>query len=106
MPIYEYECQQGHRFELRQGFHDDPAKACVECQQPVRRLLSPAGIIFKGSGWYITDSRSSSGRGGSENGETSSTKNESPTETKSETKSEAKPAAPENKSDTKAGAAA
>ena len=104
MPIYEYECQQGHRFELRQGFHDDPAKECVECQQPVRRLLSPAGIIFKGSGWYITDSRSSSSR--SESNDGASTKSETPSETKSETKSEAKPAASESKSEAKAGAAA
>ncbi len=60
MPIYEYECQVGHRFERRQSFHDEPLRECVECGQPARRLLSPAGIIFKGSGWYITDSRKGS----------------------------------------------
>jgi putative FmdB family regulatory protein len=70
VPIYEYQCDAGHRFEKRQGFHDDPLRECAECGQPARRLLSPAGIIFKGSGWYITDSRKPASS--SENGSSSS----------------------------------
>jgi putative FmdB family regulatory protein len=58
MPTYEYACNScGHRFDVRQGFHDDPIAICPECGANVRRVLYPAGVIFKGSGWYKTDSR-------------------------------------------------
>ncbi len=58
MPIYEYACGScGHRFETKQRFSDDPITTCPECGQSVRRVLHPAGIIFKGSGFYINDSR-------------------------------------------------
>src|SRR4051812_23764310 len=57
MPIYEYLCEStGHRFEVRQSFSDDALTECTECGAPVRRVLHPAGVIFKGSGWYINDS--------------------------------------------------
>ncbi|MBC7232886.1 MAG: zinc ribbon domain-containing protein [Chloroflexi bacterium] len=58
MPIYEYECESCRiRFERFQHFKDEPLKECPECGGPVHRLLQPVGIIFKGSGFYITDSR-------------------------------------------------
>ncbi len=61
MPIYEYACTScGHRFELRQSFSDEPITDCTECGARVRRVLHPAGVIFKGSGWYATDSRKAS----------------------------------------------
>ncbi len=61
MPIYEYEClNEGHRFEKWQSIQDEPIKTCPVCGSPVRKIFHPAGIIFKGSGWYITDSRKSS----------------------------------------------
>ena len=61
MPLYEYECQEcGLRFERRQSFSDEPVKICPECEGPVVRLIQPAGIIFKGSGFYVTDNRSKS----------------------------------------------
>jgi putative FmdB family regulatory protein len=60
MPIYEYECAAcKHRFERSQRFSDPPVSECPVCGSPVRRVLFPAGIVFKGSGWYITDSRKS-----------------------------------------------
>jgi putative FmdB family regulatory protein len=60
MPIYEYECAACKtRFERSQRFTDPPLTACPECGGSVRRVLYPAGIVFKGSGWYITDSRKS-----------------------------------------------
>lgn len=60
MPIYGYECKEcGVRFERRQSFSDDPITVCPECEGEVRRLLEPAGIIFKGSGFYVTDNRGS-----------------------------------------------
>ncbi len=58
MPIYEYECSAcKSRFERMQRFSDPPVTECPECGSAVRRVLFPAGIVFKGSGWYITDSR-------------------------------------------------
>jgi putative FmdB family regulatory protein len=57
MPTYAYECERcGHRFELLQGITDPPRQRCPECRGKVRRLLLPGGgLIFKGSGFYITD---------------------------------------------------
>ena len=61
MPTYEYECTEtGRRFELLQGMDDDPLGSCPECGGPVRRLISGgAGLIFKGDGFYVADSRGS-----------------------------------------------
>lgn len=60
MPTYEYECREcSVRFERMQRFSDEPVKTCPECGGPVRRVFHPVGIVFKGSGWYITDSRKS-----------------------------------------------
>lgn len=56
MPMYEYACQTGgHRFEVKQRFDDAPLVACLECGAPVKRVIFPAGIVFKGSGFYKTD---------------------------------------------------
>lgn len=57
MPIYEYECDKGHRFEKMQSFSEPPVKRCPRCNAKAERLLSPPAVIFKGEGWYITDSR-------------------------------------------------
>ncbi len=85
MPIYEYECTaEGHRFEKWQSIQDEPIKTCPVCGSPVRKIFHPAGIIFKGSGWYITDSRKSSS--GAVTGEA---KSESKSESKSEKSSDA-----------------
>ncbi len=60
MPIYEYECGQcRHRFEMRQGFEDEPQAACPRCEGEARRIFHPAPIIFKGKGFYVTDHRPS-----------------------------------------------
>lgn len=70
MPTYEYECKSnGHRFEVRQSFSDKPLTDCVECGEPVRKVFSAAGLVFKGSGYYVTDTRSPKG---SSNGSSSS----------------------------------
>jgi putative FmdB family regulatory protein len=58
MPIYEYECRVCHqRFEKLQSINDEPIRVCPNCGGETRRVLQPVGVIFKGSGWYITDSR-------------------------------------------------
>ena len=60
MPIYEYECTHcHHRFELKQGFHDKPQADCPQCKKKAKRVFHPAPIIFKGSGFYVTDHRKS-----------------------------------------------
>lgn len=62
MPTYEYECQQcGHRFEEFQSITAAPRQTCTEagCAGPVKRLISTGGgLLFKGTGFYITDYRS------------------------------------------------
>jgi len=79
MPTYEYGCKNcGHRFEELQRMSDDPITVCPQCgEKTVKRLVSGgAGLIFKGSGFYITDYKnknSSPGNGnGMKNGSTSS----------------------------------
>ena len=59
MPTYEYECMHcGHVFEEFQSISDEPLKECPQCKKEVRRLISAGmGIIFKGSGFYVTDNR-------------------------------------------------
>ncbi len=59
MPTYEYECPKGHAFEVFQRMTDDPFAECPECGAGARRKISGgAGFLFKGEGFYITDSRS------------------------------------------------
>ncbi|MCD6289844.1 MAG: zinc ribbon domain-containing protein [Anaerolineae bacterium] len=61
MPVYEYECEAcGLRFERVQSFSDEPLTTCPECGGHVHRVIYPVGIIFKGSGFYVTDNRSKS----------------------------------------------
>ena len=61
MPTYEYRCQKGHEFEVFQRMSEPPVDKCTECGAPAERKLSAgAGILFKGSGFYITDYRSDS----------------------------------------------
>lgn len=55
MPIYEYKCENGHVFDIMQKMAEDPLTQCVECGAPVRKVLQPVGISFKGSGFYSTD---------------------------------------------------
>lgn len=62
MPIYEYECLHcGHHFDVKQGFHDKPQAECPQCQKKAKRVFHPAPIIFKGSGFYVTDHRKDGG---------------------------------------------
>ena len=62
MPIYQYACPDcGNRFELKQKFTDNPVKKCPRCGRfHVYRVVGQVAVAFKGTGWYITDSRSSS----------------------------------------------
>ena len=55
MPIYEYGCEAGHRFEVKQKMSDPPLTRCRVCARPVSKLISAPAISFKGTGWYVTD---------------------------------------------------
>lgn len=60
MPTYQYRCTEcGEDLEVVQSFHDDALTVCPNCQGKLRKVFSPIGIAFKGSGFYKTDSRSS-----------------------------------------------
>ena len=56
MPIYEYQCDScSYHFEVKQSMKDDALTTCERCGKSIRRLISSPGIMFKGSGWYVTD---------------------------------------------------
>ena len=64
MPTYDYRCQScDSRFEVWQKITDEPVETCPTCGGPVRRVLYPVGLVFKGSGFYKTDHRDSNGAG-------------------------------------------
>src|SRR5215467_8854580 len=64
VPTYEYACAEcGERLEAVQKFSDDPLTVCPACNGRLRKLFSPVGIVFKGSGFYRTDSRSAGANG-------------------------------------------
>jgi len=97
MPVYTYRCEScGVQFDQQQRFSDDSLRQCPECGEPaLRKLFLPVGVVFKGSGFYVTDNRGASrgGRDSSANAskDDSSKKDESKGEsTKSEAKGEPK----------------
>jgi putative FmdB family regulatory protein len=58
MPIYEYECAKcASRFEVKRGFHEEGGDCCPHCGGKGCQIFSPSPIIFKGSGFYVTDHR-------------------------------------------------
>jgi putative FmdB family regulatory protein len=60
VPTYTYTCTScNNHVEKRQSFTDPPLTTCEECGGTLRKIIHPVGIVFKGSGWYVTDSRSS-----------------------------------------------
>jgi putative FmdB family regulatory protein len=61
MPTYGYRCvKNGHEFEIVQSITDPPLTRCIHCGSKVNRIFYPVGIVFKGQGFYKTDSRSAS----------------------------------------------
>ena len=69
MPVYTYRCENcGVQFDRQQKFSDQPLTWCPECnKKTLRKVYTPVGIVFKGSGFYSTDHRSPSGQGRSTN---------------------------------------
>ena len=59
MPIYGYRCEQcGHEVEVLQSMSEEPLRVCPNCMGPLRKMIYPVGIVFKGSGYYTTDYKS------------------------------------------------
>src|SRR3954467_6067725 len=92
MPTYEYACKScGQHLEIVQSFKDEPLRVCPNCDGELRKVFSPIGITFKGSGFYKTDSRSSSSsssKSKSESSESSSSSGSSDSGSSSSTKSD------------------
>ena len=85
MPIYEYACTScGERTEARQSFTDPPLEECERCGGKLRKLYSPVGIVFKGSGFYSTDAKKASS---DKSDSSKTTSGKSSSETKTESKS-------------------
>jgi putative FmdB family regulatory protein len=100
MPTYEYQCPEGHAFDKFQKMTDKPRAKCPVCGKPATRKISGgAGLVFKGSGFYITDyGKDGKGPRKQEKPETP----DKPAESKSESKAETKPAKSETKPSKKA----
>jgi putative FmdB family regulatory protein len=78
MPLYEYECRQcGATTDVRHGFDETVTTRCPACGGELGRRFSPAGIVFKGSGFYVTDSRKPNASSGSGDGKSSGGSKES-----------------------------
>ena len=96
MPLYDYKCAQcGKVTEIRHGFDDAWDAPCPACGGTLARVFNPASIVFKGSGFYVTDSRKSSAPADSKSTDAPAAK---PSEAKAEPKA---PAAEKNTSDSK-----
>jgi putative FmdB family regulatory protein len=82
VPTYQYACTAcGHQFEAVQKFSDDSLTECPQCRGKLRKVFSAVGVVFKGSGFYRTDSR----------GKSAASDAPAKTESKSESKTESKP---------------
>lgn len=107
VPIYDYHCDAcGHSFSAVRSYSDGPVEKCPNCGKRPRKLLVAPAVVFKGSGWYKTDSRGAAPKEGGDTGKSSEkssdksekagtksdAKAESASDTKSATKSDAKPA--------------
>jgi putative FmdB family regulatory protein len=92
MPLYDYACTKCGRIrEVRHGFDESYREPCAACGAPVRRVFNPAPVLFKGSGFYVTDSRSKG-----------SSKSEKPKDEANPASAKAEPSrAAESKSDSK-----
>ena len=93
MPIYVYRCDTcGLTFERRQRMTEAPLKDCPECEGHVQRVIQPVGIVFKGSGFYVTDNRSKSSTALPGKKESDSDTKQTESKTSSESTTKDKPA--------------
>lgn len=92
MPVYTYRREDGTIFDIRQTFRDEPLESCPTTGQAVARVIQPAGIIFKGSGFYVNDHNKSKkpASSSSKNGETAATSDQSEAKPKADSSSKTK----------------
>jgi putative FmdB family regulatory protein len=101
VPIYDYRCDHcGHAFSAVQSFKDEALEKCPSCGKRPRRLIVAPAVVFKGSGWYKTDSRGKAPKDG-DSSSSSDTKTDAKSDAKSEAKTEPKPAAGKPAGETK-----
>jgi len=97
MPTYQYACTNpecGNQFELVQSFTDPAASECPVCGQPVRKRFGSVGVVFKGSGFYRTDSRAAASAAAQSSSSKSESKSDSkPAESSAKSEKSAAPAA-------------
>ena len=93
VPIYEYECKNGHRFEKRQKISDAPVTECEICKAPVQRLISGSSFLLKGGGWYA-DAYQKGSQSSSSNSNVSSKPGGEKVSEKSTTETKSAPATP------------
>lgn len=99
MPIYGYRCTScGHEVEVLQKLSDPPLKTCPNCGGELRKVLYPAGVIFKGSGFYSTDYKS----GGSSSSGASTSQSNGSSDSSADKKASDKPAETKPAADSKA----
>ena len=88
LPTYQYACTEcGHAFEQFQSFTDDALTVCPECEGRLRKVFNAVGVVFKGSGFYRTDSRTDGKSATTSSSTSDSSSGEKKSETKTETKS-------------------
>jgi putative FmdB family regulatory protein len=90
VPTYQYACTEaacGHRFDAAQSFSDDPLTTCPRCEGRLRKVFSAVGVVFKGSGFYRTDSRTAANGSAESNGKASSTDKSAATKSSSSSSS-------------------
>jgi putative FmdB family regulatory protein len=107
VPTYSYACTEcGNRFDAVQAFTDDALEECPKCSGRLRKLFGSVGVVFKGSGFYRTDSRAGSSISSSNGEKNEKKKPSTPTESSSDTSSSSSKSNGESKSSTAAAAAA
>jgi len=99
VPIYTYTCTSCNAMiEKRQSFSDAPLAVCDACGGSLRKVIHPVGIVFKGSGWYVTDSRKSTTSSVSDSSESRGKSESTAPSSNGESKSEATSSTPEKSS--------
>jgi putative FmdB family regulatory protein len=83
VPKYDYRCSAGHQYEKREGFDAPAVQTCDVCGIEARRVLTPPAIVFKGSGWYVNDSRGSAASVSTSKNATDSTADSTPASSES-----------------------
>jgi putative FmdB family regulatory protein len=105
MPLYDYRCENGHRFEVMERMSADPLTECTECGAPVQRVLHAPAVHFKGSGFYTTDYGRKKRVGGSDDSGSSSSSSDSSSSDSKKSDSKSSDSGSAKKAETKSSSA-